>query len=128
MLGFVFDFAVFFVLYVFSGLVAVFFTWRYLSRSWMQLVLGYLGAVGVATGVSTSLLGFTPVFSVILALGVSAALTGFGIGVYVLNLLKSSTTEPDKRDMNSDDEEDLGLYDDEMVRRTVSLEEERKDR
>lgn len=94
----------------------------------MQLVLGYLGAVGVATGVSTSLLGFTPVFSVILALGVSAALTGFGIGVYVLNLLKSSTTEPDKRDMNSDDEEDLGLYDDEMVRRTVSLEEERKDR
>lgn len=47
----------------------------------MQLLLGYLGSVAFATGISTSLLGFSAVFAVILALGVSAALTGFGAGM-----------------------------------------------
>lgn len=115
----------FFVLFVFSGLAAVFFTWRYVGRSWVQLLLGYLGAVAFATGVTGSFLGFSRVVSVWLAVGVSAALTGFGLGVYVLELLVSSSGGGSaqggtEEDMESDDPV---LYEDKMVRETVRVEE-----
>lgn len=116
---------------MFSGLAAVFFTRLYLTGSWMQLVLGYLGGVGVATGVSTSLLGFTPVFAVMLALGVSAVLIGFGAGVRWLGLLETSS-EPVQEENESGDDTDgegvLARYSDEeeLVRRTVSFQEEKK--
>lgn len=130
MIEFVSNLAVFFVLFVFSGLAAVFFTRQYLNGSWMQLILGYLGAVAFATGVSTSLLGFTPVFAVMLALGVSAALIGFGAGVRWLGVLESGSGPVQEEDESRDDGEGaLAGYSDEeaeLVRRTVSFEEEKK--
>lgn len=78
--------AVFILSFLFSGIAAVFFTGKYWGSSYVQLFLGYWGAAMFSTGLSASLLEFSFYISVVLAAGVSAALTGVGAGLYLLDL------------------------------------------
>lgn len=76
----------FVLLFVFSGLAAVFFIWKYWKSSYLHLFLGYIGAVTFATGLATTLLDFGAQSAILLAAGLTAGLTGFTTGVYVLDL------------------------------------------
>lgn len=97
---------------MFSGLAAVFFIWRYWETSYLHLFLGYIGAVTFATGLATTILGSSPRSAILLAAGLTAGLTGFTAGVYVLDL---GFAENLFDRSSSDDTADGSVYSDEEL-------------
>lgn len=76
--------AAFILLFIFSGAAAVLYTYRYWGTSISQLLLGYAGAATFSTGIATTLLKIGVEAAVVLAAGMTASLTGFSLGVYLL--------------------------------------------